>query len=175
MRGKWITTANRPNKTGLYSFRKILNIPSKADMTISVCADTSYQLYINDKFVVMGPCRGAGTYYYETKNVSEYIRHGENFIRIEVLHIADDFYTTALAKDRPALWFYGEIKNGDKISEVYADKDWEIWEDNSVRFYIPKVLNSMPPFEERYYEKKYINRQAEVLYECELDLSRIHT
>jgi len=57
-----------------------------AQLTIHVSAATRYRLYVNGVSLLSGPCKGDRfRHYYETLDVSEYLRSGRNVIAVKVV------------------------------------------------------------------------------------------
>ena len=83
----WITV---PNATidgyGVYLFRKSIDLPSKpSKFVIHVSADNRYKLYVNEKFVSLGPARGDLSHWnFETVDISPYLKAGKNSIAAQV-------------------------------------------------------------------------------------------
>lgn len=71
MRGYWITLNSTFEKSNLYYFTKQFTAFKNTQMSICISADSRYQLYINDRFVCLGPCLGNSYYkYYEKVDVT---------------------------------------------------------------------------------------------------------
>ena len=86
----WNENENRENR--FVYFRKefqISSIPEKC--VIKVSADSRYKLYVNGILAETGPCKGdASVWYYETVELQQYLKIGENCICAEVLHYSTD-------------------------------------------------------------------------------------
>ena len=54
----WITTAEVPNASHYYYFRKCFDATAGATLSARICADTRYQLFLNGKMIGEGPCQG---------------------------------------------------------------------------------------------------------------------
>ncbi len=68
-------------------FRKTFNLEKTGKSVIYITADDYYKLYINGRFVTMGPCPGYHSKYnYNTVDVSEYLTEGENLIAVHTLY-----------------------------------------------------------------------------------------
>ncbi len=85
----WVTHEALGHKPGLFQFKKNLtldSIPEKAEIKLS--ADTKYRLYINNKFVQVGPAKRSEFHsFYDTVNILPYVKAGENEISVYVLHL----------------------------------------------------------------------------------------
>ena len=55
---KFITVSENETKTGIYDFYKEVNVSEKGQFKINLFASERYILYINDKYICEGPCRG---------------------------------------------------------------------------------------------------------------------
>ena len=89
---KWIGCKNSLHaKAQLFYFRRVFKLnKTKASICIRVSADSRYKLYVNDKLVSTGPCKGnIHTWYYETVDVTDCLVQGINVIAAEVLHFAE--------------------------------------------------------------------------------------
>ena len=68
-------------------FRKRFNIKKTEGSKIFITADDFYKLYINGRFVAMGPAPSYHTRYnYNEIDVSAYLREGENLIAVHTLY-----------------------------------------------------------------------------------------
>ncbi len=67
---------------GVYHFRKSFHLNGKpASFVIHVSADNKYQLYVNGKFVALGPMRSdPNHWYYDTVDIAPYLGDGANTI-----------------------------------------------------------------------------------------------
>ena len=54
----WITTKTVPTASHYYDFEKAFEVTAGALMQMKICADTRYQLYINEHLASEGPCQG---------------------------------------------------------------------------------------------------------------------
>lgn len=85
----WITHATLGHTAGLFQFKKnftVNSVPEKAEVKLS--ADTKYRLYINNKFVQVGPAKRSEFHsFYDTIDLLPYIKEGENEISVYVVHL----------------------------------------------------------------------------------------
>lgn len=151
MNGYWIAAAEKPAQTAFYNFTKIFDLAKKvSSFEINVSADTRYKLYVNGNFVCEGPCQGsAGAHYYETADAAEFLRTGENRIRIYVQHIVGNMFLSEERGERPAVWFKAvlEYEDGEE-GELVSDKTWKCTQDPSVKAHVCKDMHvTMPPNE----------------------------
>ncbi len=86
---QWITHKSR--QTGLnqtYYFKKTFTLDKIRDGKIEISAQARYKLYINEKFVCCGPCKGSREKtFFDTVDVTKYLKVGENLIFVEVLQL----------------------------------------------------------------------------------------
>ncbi len=78
---KWIAcSADEGLQYGAYYFRKKINLPTKpSSFIVHLSADNQYKLYVNDSLVSVGPARGnLNNWYYETVDLSPYLKAGDN-------------------------------------------------------------------------------------------------
>ena len=83
----WITVPTATNDGyGVYMFRKSVDFPSKPNkFVIHVSADNRYKLFVNEKFVSLGPARGDLNHWnYETVDIAAYLKVGKNTIAAQV-------------------------------------------------------------------------------------------
>lgn len=70
-------------------FRKAVTcreVPGRC--VVDITANTRYRLWINGNPVLSGPCKGDwSSHYYETVDVTEYLRSGENVFAVQVLFL----------------------------------------------------------------------------------------
>ncbi|MEK5163522.1 alpha-L-rhamnosidase C-terminal domain-containing protein [Paenibacillus sp. FSL R5-0527] len=91
---KWIWDVPQPEsnvelKHQLVYFRRSFQIAKncKPKLAMDITADSRYRLYVNGHSVTVGPCKGDRyVHYYETVDVSEYLRPGHNVLAVQVLH-----------------------------------------------------------------------------------------
>ncbi|WP_068609837.1 alpha-L-rhamnosidase-related protein [Paenibacillus swuensis] len=151
-RGKWIWDEGMPRQsiTGgheLVYFRKSFQVPSEEEysLVLRVSADSRYRLYVNGFSVAIGPCKGdRNTHYYETVDVSEYIKHGNNVIAAKVLHYAtsEPFrpgagMTSVWRADTGVFLLDGELRLADTgvvVASLHTDEQWLCSKDEALTF-----------------------------------------
>lgn len=132
---KWITSPSISGKEyGVYLFRKEFAITSNSHpFIIHVSADNRYKLYVNGIKVCSGPARGdLLKWYFESVDISSYLKSGKNIIAAEVWNFSDL---------RPAAQFSnatGFILQGNSKSEEFinTDSSWAVSKDTA---YTPVV------------------------------------
>ncbi|MEZ2443822.1 alpha-L-rhamnosidase C-terminal domain-containing protein [Chitinophaga sp. RCC_12] len=86
---RWISGNNTtPAAYGVYLFRKQFQLLNySGPFIIHLSADNRYRLYVNGRFAGMGPARSdAANWYYETIDISPYLKYGVNVIAAEVIN-----------------------------------------------------------------------------------------
>lgn len=151
MKGLWICADERPKKTGFYDFHKTIVLHGTASVRIQACADTRYQLRVNNTLVCEGPCQGSEyVRYYETVQIpQEILQDGENDLWVRVLYMGENQFISVYRESRPALWLRGEVEDADGKWEFRSDRTWEILRDDATgTHYCPGIHISVAPFED---------------------------
>ncbi len=127
-------------------FRCEQTLPEDACLTVCITAVSRYRLWVNGTPVLSGPCKGdLNRQYYETLELTSYLRAGKNVFTVQVLYNDPD-----LARDQTdtraaiygvvgtgnchALALDGQITNsgGQIISDLTTGHaDWYVWLDNT--------------------------------------------
>ena len=89
---RWITHKNAgASDNATYYFKKSFELSSTEGAVMDISAQARYKLYINNKFVSCGPCKGTREKtYFDSVDVSKYLKIGENEIFVEVLQLVSD-------------------------------------------------------------------------------------
>lgn len=130
----------------------------KAKLVIDISANSRYRLWVNGTAVLSGPCRGDRyRQYYETVDVSEYLRSGENILAAQVLLCDHSYVKAQFQNERTPLISVASLPSGhrlavegtvtDEAGEVLLDSagnpaadvttgkaDWKVYLDSS--FYL---------------------------------------
>lgn len=88
----WISVPGEPlDDFGVYHMRKTLELESVPERYIvHVTADNRYKLYVNGRFVSLGPARGdIYNWSYETVDLAPYLKPGRNVLAAVVWNFAD--------------------------------------------------------------------------------------
>ncbi len=125
---KWITYPGITGEEfGVYLFRKDFKLDIRPNkFVIHVSADNRYKLYVNGQQVGDGPARGDNyKWYFETTDISSYLKSGTNVIAAEVWNFAEF---------RPAAQISsltGFIMQGDTEVEkiINTDSSWRTFKD----------------------------------------------
>ncbi len=136
--------------TGRFAyFRCETQLPANSTLTLDITANSRYRLWINETPVLSGPCKGDRfRQYYETVDVTPYLREGKNLFCVQVLYCDPD--AAGMQTDERAaiygvigqqcghrLAVEGAVKNpsGKEICTVTTGiADWRVWLDSS--FYL---------------------------------------
>ena len=144
----WIAAKGLPTATHYYDFFAHFTACADARMQINICADTRYCLYVNEYAVCEGPCQGPfDLRYYETADLTPYLKAGENTIRVRVLHVVGDEFISVFHKELPALWINGEITEGENVRSFGTDACWECVRIDSI-LPVRQGFKSLAPMEE---------------------------
>ncbi len=148
----WICANEIPQRSRFYYFSKKFDAAAGATLTLKACGDTRYQLYVNDALVSEGPCQGSEyVRYYESVDVTPYLREGENEIVAKVLYLTKHMFISVYRNEQPALWVEGQLTQNGETVELGTDGSWTCFRDDSVGLIgNPGVHNSIPPCEEMY-------------------------
>ncbi len=89
---RWISLPDEPaNVYGVYHFRKTFEIDQiPVKFIVHVSADNRYKLYVNGKFVSLGPARGdIYNWNFETVDLSPHLKKGKNVLAAVVWNYAE--------------------------------------------------------------------------------------
>ncbi|MCM1236419.1 MAG: hypothetical protein NC489_40590 [Ruminococcus flavefaciens] len=135
-------------------FRYEFELPETGSMTIDISANSRYRLWINETPILSGSCRSDRyRHFYETVEVSSYLRTGKNVFAAAVL-LCDSGYVSAQGDRRTPLISVASLpaghrlavegrvtsRTGEVLAEVTTGKaPWKVWLDNSF-FLISETL-----------------------------------
>ncbi|MFI5188276.1 MAG: alpha-L-rhamnosidase N-terminal domain-containing protein, partial [Chitinophagales bacterium] len=130
----WIHVPGEPiHDYGVYQFRKTVILSAKpASFIVHASADNRYKLFVNGKFVSLGPARGdIFQWNYETVDLAPYLQTGTNAVSAIVWNYGD------LRPEAQISYQTGFILKGDGDDKkmINTDKTWKCRRDNS---YNPK-------------------------------------
>ncbi len=156
----------------IYYFKKSFELDKIGEGVVEISAQSRYRLYINGNFCAFGPCKGTREQvYFDTVNVTEYLKEGKNDIFVEVAQLvgrdsdggivpADGVIRTGIC----ALCF--ELTCGDTV--IKADESWLCGQNKSV-----EMLSGIHAGSASFLE--YIDAQkAEVEYENAIKRCDVH-
>ena len=79
-------------------YRCTAHLQQSAHLSLKITANARYRLWVNEHPVTSGPCKGdLDRWYYDTVDVSEYLRPGKNLLAVQVLFL--DHYSTTFQED----------------------------------------------------------------------------
>lgn len=116
------------NEDEFYCFRKSVKVENREKSILNIFAEARYKLYINGKLAAVGPLKGHDVLkYYDSIDVTDFIKEGENEISVEVLQLRTISRThgyshlTAVMRDgNMVLSVWGNV--GD--CELSTDSSW---------------------------------------------------
>ncbi|MCX2477721.1 alpha-L-rhamnosidase N-terminal domain-containing protein [Pedobacter sp. MC2016-15] len=136
---KWITCPDVNQRAyGIYHFRKKITLATKPDkFLLHISADNRYRFFVNGKPVCFGPARGDFyNWYYESIDVSKYLKAGENTLAAVVWNMAE-LASVAQFSNQTAFVVQGD---GEKEKIANTDKSWKVYQNTS---YHPVSLDNM--------------------------------
>ncbi len=122
--GFWITNPDIDIKQySVVLFRKNFKLDSKpANCIVHISADNLYRLYINGKFVCMGPARDDYFHWnYETIDVASLLHAGENVIAVQVNNFGHDKANAQFS------WKTGFILSAQDPANEIVNSDDKTW------------------------------------------------
>lgn len=146
----WICGEDRPSRSKFYLFQKTFEACSGASLSVKVCADSRYRLFLNGKEVCSGPCQGSEhVRYYEEADLSPYLKAGENRLEARVLFVTEEVMITVFRYARPALWISGTLTQNGKQTEFGTDPSWSCCREDAVELFrgCAEVQEAVAPFE----------------------------
>ncbi|PVH75780.1 glycoside hydrolase family 78 protein [Cadophora sp. DSE1049] len=110
-------------------------VPTSTILYIS--ADTRYKIYVNGRRIAVGPSRSSlMIWYYDTLDIAQHLKEGENEIKIVVLRYfaatraAMPFERTSF----PGLTVVGNIASGEGSVDLCSKQNWKAQVDEGVLF-----------------------------------------
>lgn len=151
--------------TGRFAYFRNSFTAARGDrLVLDLYANTRYRLWVNERPVLSGPCKGdKERYYYDTVELSEYLREGKNVIAIQVLY-QDPEAVPFQWTERAAIFgvigvggghllaVEGCVCHGDGTEgEILTTgiSDWKVWLDNSFYLRLDTITENMGAVIER--------------------------
>ena len=143
---KSLTKVDEKYKNRHILFRKKFALDSFKTAVLNITADDYFKLYINGKFVMQGPPPSyPNAYLYMQKDVSEYLRSGENVIAVHT------YYQGLINR----VWVSGDLRESfwcellvDGKIQVSSDESWKC--SDHTAYYACGVFGYDTGFAERY-------------------------
>lgn len=138
-----LTPAAEYAPKGIYTFHKTLWLNCAGTGRVKIFTAGRYVLYINDRYICEGPCRGHREAQYYDEIETDAFRSGENRITVRVLHINDrSSFTSVFFGAKPELIFQAQL-GGLRIA---SDESWSCALDQRC-ILLPPKYRSLPPYE----------------------------
>lgn len=121
----WITAPNAPHiNYGVYHFRKSIHLSIITNsFIIHISADNRYRLFINGKFVSLGPVRGdVSNWYYDTIDIAGYLNKGKNTVAVQVWNMGEHAAVGQISS-QSAFFIQGDSKHEKTIN---TDEGWKV-------------------------------------------------
>ena len=166
---KFITVSENETKTGIYDFYKEVNVSEKGQFKINLFASERYILYINDKYICEGPCRGKQEVrYFDT--VEAILDKGINTIRMEVMHLTvKEQFSTVYKTKKPVAIFEAVSKN----ERITSDDTWKCSYRSGHRLFRAEgYFDSLAPSEEIYAAEPCVEIKTDFWDGIEIDFSK---
>lgn len=166
---KFITVSENETKTGIYDFYKEVNVSEKGQFKINLFASERYILYINDKYICEGPCRGKQEVrYFDT--VEAVLDKGINTIRMEVMHLTvKEQFSTVYKTKKPVVIFEAVSEN----ERITSDDTWKCSYRSGHRLFKAEgYFDSLAPSEEIYAAEPCVEIKTDFWDGIEIDFSK---
>ncbi|HEX8546643.1 MAG TPA: alpha-L-rhamnosidase N-terminal domain-containing protein [Cytophagaceae bacterium] len=135
------------------NFRKNIQIQGEVkEAKFHIFADTSYQLFLNGKFLNQGPVRFDPRFpVYDTYDLKAVLQPGKNVLAVQVNYFGNNTYKSM--PNRAGLIAWGEVKSGDKpiLLDTNKKNNWRGVVAKEHGIYAPKMsfaLNSIDIFDQ---------------------------
>ncbi len=137
----WISVPNEPlHDYGVYQFRKTFTLDTKpSSFIVHVSADNRYKLFVNGKFVSLGPARGEIYHWnYETVDIAPQLQTGKNVIAAVAWNYGD------MRPEAQISYQTGFIVQGNSENEkiVNTNRTWKCRRDSSYSAKEPTIIYS---------------------------------
>ena len=133
----WQTSENVPHKQSVL-FRRSFLYNGGIPVNIDISASSRYKLYINGNYVCNGPQRGDRfRQFYDTLDISQWLRSGHNVIGVHVQHYPMDYYKSLTFESGP-ISVVNSSRGGFWLScdmlPISTDSQWECCSDDGYCF-----------------------------------------
>lgn len=121
----WLIHPTAPARQyGVYHFRKSISLPQKpARFIVHVSADNRYRLFVNGRYVAIGPARSDTQHWnYETLDLAPFLRGGNNTLAAQVWHLGESAPVAQMS------YQLGFLMQGDGEGEkiVNTNSSWKV-------------------------------------------------
>lgn len=149
-KGKWVALPEIEDDVNLWFLarREFEMSDSVQQASLSITADTTYQLYINGRFVADGPVRAFPEHYrYDAFDITDFVQPGKNVIAVKVHHWGRD--TAKNIAVAPGLLAQLEWTDATGAHVLGTDRTWHVAVDPARDPRSP-IVSSHLGFEEHY-------------------------
>jgi len=144
---KYIWYDNNGSGRNLYgNFRNVFTLKGKPESaTLHLFADTSYQLFVNGKFIEFGPVRFDPRFpQFDTHDISEHLKTGKNVIAVQVNYFGIKTYKSIASQ--PGLVTWGSVvTDSENISLDSNSKNWRCISSGEHSGYTRKMSFALNP------------------------------
>ncbi len=128
---RWITHKSAgASDNATYAFKRSFTLDKAEGATLDISAQARYKLFINNEFVACGPCKGTREKtYFDSLDVTKYLKAGQNEIYVEVLQLISDDMQGKMSPIEGvlrvgAMLLCAELSCGDFV--LKTDESWQV-------------------------------------------------
>ena len=124
----WLTDQYIHEKQSVF-FRQEFVYEKKGSVRLHLSAESHYKLYVNGSYLANGPMKGDRyRKYYDTIDISNWLREGKNVVAVHVLKFPDDYLAAMDFKCGPVSLVNGS-RGGfwmeSELEELNTDSCWK--------------------------------------------------
>ncbi|MBS4216952.1 alpha-L-rhamnosidase N-terminal domain-containing protein [Bacillus sp. FJAT-49711] len=149
---KWIWSKNISiDVHEIVYFRRTFHVEDKnCQLVVNVSADSRYRLFLNGQSICVGPLKGdSRTHYYETVNLSPYLKLGKNVLAAKVVH-----YSSHSSEPSPeSIWhspkggflLEGSLQtaSGNIAETLDTNNKWKCFVDHAIHYEAESWISSI--------------------------------
>ncbi|HDJ89573.1 MAG TPA: hypothetical protein ENG40_02640, partial [Thermoprotei archaeon] len=124
--GMWIWFGGGVEKNQYLYFRKTFDLRDFSEARLKITADSRYVLYVNGRFIGVGPARGwPFEYFYDVYDVTPYLVRGRNVVAVLAQYYG--ISTFKYVRDNAGIYVRLEVRDGNgDIHIVESDGSWRV-------------------------------------------------